>query len=52
MVTQDIELSADTNTADVLIETSRSQTSEHTIYAVYNDSSGKSCGEFVVMKEP
>ena len=51
MVTQHIDLSADLNTADVLIETSLSRVPDHTLYAVYNDSDGKSCGESVVMRE-
>ena len=38
------------NTADVFIEASSLQATGRTIYAVYNDSGGKSCGEFVVMK--
>ena len=50
MVTQNIEDSTHRNTADVFIEASSLQTTGRTIYAVYNDSGGKSCGEFVVMK--
>ena len=50
MATQNIEDSVDRNTADVFIEASSLQTTGPTIYAVYNDSGGKSCGEFVVMK--
>ena len=50
VVTQNIEDSVDRNTADVFIEASSLQTTGRTIYAVYNDSGGKSCGEFVVMK--
>ena len=49
-VTQNIEDSTHMNTADVFIEASSLQATGRTIYAVYNDSGGKSCGEFVVMK--
>ena len=45
MVTQDIDQSADMNSADVLIESSLSRVPERAVFAVYNDSDGKSCGE-------
>ena len=50
MVTEDIGRS-ESSVADVWTETRLSRTSRFTIYTVYNDSDGKSCGEFVVVKE-
>ena len=52
VVTRDIHNSAVPDVADVYSQTSLSQVQSLTVYSVYNDSDGKSCGECEVVKEP